>query len=309
MVRLGTLARGLKKCGHTIDMLTTANNTAQEIAATQWSDLHILPASDHCRDHHDWLAHIQANANNWDWLIVDHYPCDSAWFVELPRQIKILALDDVPGTRELHAADVILNHNPGIKDSEYGVPAWCGAEYTLVREAFHQRQHKPTRHQTDQPILVIIGGTDAGGLSAEIARMVLPHAAVAVAGKISQPLPAGTVELGLLSPPTLAATMAKSRCGIIAAGSTVWEAACVGLPFIAIETVANQRRIAHTLKTNRWAPVITPQHLKNLPQLIRHLDAQPATLDLSPLIDHHGPQRISDQMVAMTVATKLPLTL
>ena len=59
-----------------------------------------------------------------------------------------------------------------------------------------------------------------------------------------------------LTPLEMAHAMAHAKVGIIACGTTTWEAVCLSLPFVGLVTADNQVRVGRSLVENDIAQII-----------------------------------------------------
>jgi len=237
----GDLAEMIAKAGHRLHRL--AGNAAQDAAGT--------------------LAAIQSGApGKPDWLIVDHYGIDAGWHAALrPHVGRILAIDDL-ADRD-HDCDVLLDQNlaPGEEQRYDGrLPAGCrvlaGLRYALLREEFQRLRRKVMPRSALRQLLISFGGADAGNHTeralAALTRPELSGLAVDVVLGMSYPhaarirercagIPAATL---IEDPGRLAGCMAKADLAIGAAGNSLWERACLGLPSIVVAVAPNQSSLA-----------------------------------------------------------------
>lgn len=209
-----------------------------------------------------------------DWLVIDHYALDHTWQkLVAPYAKKILVIDDL-GDRK-HSANILLDQNYGATAEKYQnlVPENCqlllGPEYALLRPEFAQhRQASLARRQEPQlkKLLINLGGVDkdnyAGQLLAEIrlASQANPKAyqleITLVVGATSPWFTSLKKQAKQLSQPTqvlqgvtnMAELMLEHDLALGAAGSTIWERACLGLPSILLVIAENQQATAQQLE-------------------------------------------------------------
>lgn len=210
-----------------------------------------------------------------DLLIIDRYD----WDTKLESACRsfasrILAFDDDPG--RIHDADVLLNGTPGIAALDYDgkVPAGCatllGPGFAPLRPAFQAARRAALVRRGDgaaRRILINMGATDpsnhtalaldavqAAGLDVDldvVLGLAAPHRAAVAARR--QRNAALHVDAGASA---MARLMMEADIAIGAAGSSVWERCCLGLPSVAIVAAENQRRNAAALAASGAAAVV-----------------------------------------------------
>ena len=214
---------------------------------------------------------IAALTSHWgakcDVLIVDSY----ALGLETEQQLRriadrIVVLDDL--TNRHHDCDLLLDQTYGRAPQDYAplVPKHCrvlaGSRYALLRPEFSRlRTSALARRASCGPverILISMGLTDLGGITAQAVRAVLDAnlgAAIDVVLGLQapsyEPLRAAAQhhrELRLhVTTPAISQLMVEADLAVGAAGSTMWERCCLGLPTIALVIADNQRFAAQQL--------------------------------------------------------------
>lgn len=200
------------------------------------------------------------------WMIVDHYQLSSRWEAEIKTRVpRLMAIDDLANRR--HVADLLLDQNLGRTHADYdkllprGSDALLGSRHALLRPQFaaaREASLAARRNRKSRKLLITMGGMDH--LNATCAVLDALHAATLPAGSSVQvvlgadarwraeveaacarlPWPAQIAQ-GVTD---MAALMAEADIAIAAAGSTLWELCCVGVPTIAVITADNQRHSA-----------------------------------------------------------------
>jgi UDP-2,4-diacetamido-2,4,6-trideoxy-beta-L-altropyranose hydrolase len=275
-----------------------------------------VQTSDDCRGgppHAHWLGeHWETDAEQTrsilreyrpDWLIVDHYALDARWERALRGSFgKLMVIDDLADRP--HACDLLLDQNLGRKAEDYTmlVPESCerliGPKFALLRPEFAalreyslERRRKPELKR----LLVTMGGVDQPNATGKVLEALR-----------ACPLPNGcqiTVVMGATAPwleevrecarqmpystdvvvnvDDMARRMAESDFAIGAAGSTVWERCCLGLPSVVVVLADNQKAIASALQTEgivcaldtadlkerliaKWSIITNQEYLKRL---------------------------------------------
>jgi UDP-2,4-diacetamido-2,4,6-trideoxy-beta-L-altropyranose hydrolase len=165
----------------------------------------------------------------------------------------LMAIDD---NREmpLDHIDVILNQNAHASPELYAdLEPWLvlvGPQFALVRHeitALRQRQRvqsKPIR------ILVSMGGTDPAGLTLPLIEMLVQNTDLVIdvalgvdnanADDCRMFASRSTNRVNVIRSEDLPVALARGDLALLAAGSTLWEAATLGVPTVAIVVAANQ---------------------------------------------------------------------
>ncbi|RMI13275.1 bifunctional UDP-2,4-diacetamido-2,4,6-trideoxy-beta-L-altropyranose hydrolase/GNAT family N-acetyltransferase [Cellulomonas triticagri] len=184
-----------------------------------------------------------------DVLHVDHYGVDGDLRGHGPL---VSSMED--GTFGRRAADVVVDSTLGAEtedrpDDGSGT-VLRGVAYAPLRAAVRaaRRLARDPAGADDSPsdVLVVMGGTDAFGVGAAAARLAdragAPRIRVVAAGEAAERVRALVPTAEVLGPqddlPALAAT-----AGVVlsAAGTSVWELACVGAPTALVAVTENQR--------------------------------------------------------------------
>ena len=204
-----------------------------------------------------------------DWLVVDHYAIDSRWEEALrPQARRILVIDDLAD--RAHFCDLLLDQNLGRDTSHYAakVPPQCvvlaGPRYALLRREFQaHREMSLVRRKNPalRQLLITMGGVDRPNATEKVlealkgcalpkgCRIVVvmgPHAPwLAAVKEVAITMPWTTeVRVGVEN---MAHLMVESDMAIGAAGATVWEMCCLGVPSLMVVLAENQRAAAAAL--------------------------------------------------------------
>jgi spore coat polysaccharide biosynthesis predicted glycosyltransferase SpsG len=204
-------------------------------------------------------AEALAHTRRPSWVVVDGYGMLGAGLVARLRQhgLRVLAFDDL-GT-EGGGADLVVNQNFARTDQSTA-GRLLGPAFAAVDPAYAAHRARPVADRVRR-ILVTFGGSDLHGLTQRVVG-----AFAAVPGKLTLEVvigpslrtrdfvPAGAHELVTHDQPQgLAELLGRADLAISAAGSTCWQACCVGVPLIAIQTVDNQRELAACLDRQHCA--------------------------------------------------------
>lgn len=153
--------------------------------------------------------------------------------------------------------DVVVDPNMGAEDHprpDDGSPLLLrGPGYAPLRLTVRRARTRRALRAADAPgtgpprVLVVMGGTDAAGL---LPRVVAALAAADVPAEVDVVVPGGRpldlpadgpATFRAVSPlPDLPAAMAEADLVVSAAGTTVWELCCVGVPMALVRAADNQ---------------------------------------------------------------------
>lgn len=272
-----------------------------------------------------------------DWLIVDHFGLDADWEAHCRDRVKgIFVIDDLANRK--HDCDLLLDQTLGRAETEYRdlIPTHArillGLRYALLRSQFAEARQKAQarRNATKHVgrILVNFGGGNQldvtaltlqaignsrlevevdvviGGESAQLSRI----------REIASALPQKANVLTNVS--DMAGLMVAADVAIGAAGSSMWERMCLGLPSISIVLAPNQAFAARMV--SHWQAAIVldgpfgPAMTEELSSALSYLkEAASRRLEMSnvgfSLVDGLGAQRIaailSDEMLSSDEGT------
>ncbi len=201
-----------------------------------------------------------------DRVIFDHYAIDATFEKQIKEAtgVTIMALDD---TYEKHHCDILLNHNVSADPSRYAglVPKHCelrcGGEYTLIRSEF--RDEKQCTREKLYDVFVAMGGTDPTNATLRILETLGDDQTVCVVTTSGNPhldalqtfaerKPNVTLEV---DSNRVAQLLHQSRLAIVTPSVMVHEVLFMEIPFIALQTAANQTDMADYLQKRNY-PVL-----------------------------------------------------
>jgi len=215
-------------------------------------------------------ADIARNAGA-GWIVVDGYHFGGDYQKEIKDcGFSLLVIDDF-GHAEHYYADIILNQNIYANVSMY--PKYepytqflLGTKYVLLRKEFLQwAGYSRTIPKVARRVLVTLGGSDPDnvtGIIIESLKRIKVEGLeiIVVAGGLNSrserlklmvaECPNFTIRSNVENMPEL---MAWADMAISAGGTTSWELAFMGVPFIVIILAENQNRIACSLNACRAA--------------------------------------------------------
>lgn len=177
-------------------------------------------------------------------VVIDGYEFDPRVFDELStRGERVVVIDD-NGDHAGVSCSMIVNPNLHASPGMYAANTWSpalllGADYALIRPEIRAADVPPMRDRAG--VMLSLGGTDVLGRRAEIEHHLRHHRPWTL-----------TTAMGLIGPTTtsadaMVAALASSRVGLIAVGTTTWEALCLGLPIVGVVVADNQVLVARSL--------------------------------------------------------------
>ena len=202
-----------------------------------------------------------------EWVIIDGYQFGSAYQRQLKSHgSRVLCFDDY-GHAEHYYADVVLNQNPYAADDTYAARdpitrVLIGSRYAVLRREFVQRAHERRRPvpATASRVLVTLGGSDPRNATKaviESLRLLEAPLAIRVVVGGSGQSPNRSMHSSAFEEDSLqvihdavnvAELMAWAELAIAGAGTTAWELAFMGVPFLALVLADNQVQVADSLE-------------------------------------------------------------
>jgi UDP-2,4-diacetamido-2,4,6-trideoxy-beta-L-altropyranose hydrolase len=147
-------------------------------------------------------------------------------------------------------------------------------------------------------ILLSIGGTDHLGITPVLRdgiNQAFKEEVIATTGVLTG---------GTLTPLDMAIMMSKSKVGIIACGTTTWEAVCLSLPFVGLVTADNQVEVGSSLVEYGIAQIVDCRSGFDI-EMILHKIRQLMTQDSNiaersvPLVDGGGALRSAQRIFSI----------
>jgi UDP-2,4-diacetamido-2,4,6-trideoxy-beta-L-altropyranose hydrolase len=189
-----------------------------------------------------------------DVVCIDGYTFGPELFREIRRECRtIMAVDD---NREmpLGDVDVIVNPNPHAGPDLYADlhpgQLLVGSKFALVRDDVTSLRSIRHTAPDARRVLVSMGGTDPTASTVPIVEMLVActDLLIGVASGIDGPLSDACRGLASEHPERVAATagdelpaaLARSDIAVLAGGTTLWEAATLGVPTVAVVVAENQ---------------------------------------------------------------------
>lgn len=201
--------------------------------------------------------------HRYDWLVIDGYGFSGH---ELCMQLvaygaRLLMIDDL-ADRELKA-DIVLNQNSCHAETYAGrkVEATClllGPQYALIDRSYAISRDTPRISGELRNLLVTFGGVDRYGRTQRVIDLIshceMPLDVVVAVGpyypyfdKLKSWRGRHNLQI-VQNVRDLAELMRECDLMVTAGGSTVWQACCIGVPMLVLQTVDNQGLVIKTLR-------------------------------------------------------------
>lgn len=227
----------------------------------------------------DWFnkKFLNENIGSEDYCIVDSYLANRETLETLSMKAKrVLFIDDT--NRITYPPGIIVNPALGIGDLKYDLTAgqelYYGAEYVILRDAFHNV--KRTRYRDEiEKVLITMGGTDTANVTPHIIDSLcsvyseIDFAVVVSQDKLDvyqvQYKNSNNIKFyANLSAEEMRDLMLDSDLAISAAGQTIYELLATETPFIAVQTAENQSNNIDELKKIDFFREFTIDDVDNL---------------------------------------------
>lgn len=198
-------------------------------------------------------------------VVIDHY--------DVRQAPGCIAISDGPGLGPPAGAALAVCPRPGAAADELpGIATIAGVAYLPLRSAFARRRGP----RPGGPVLVAVGATDPDGLA--------PRIAAALARPVLT-LPGGEAAAAV------AERLAGCSAAVVSASTMALECLALGLPTVAVVSVANQERLAAGL-AGLGVPVLRPDGLTGLSAALARAAAPEA-------IDGLGAARIAERIAEL----------
>lgn len=197
----------------------------------------------------------------------------------------ILLIDD-NGELSLSPCHLFLNQNlhanPEIYLGNYSRPKLLlGSRFALIRQDICQNRRKfSTRHNDE--VLIAIGGTDIKSIGQELTNSLKGLEGLSIVSG------SGFLSPNSLNPTQLAYEMSRCTVGVIGCGTTLWEAAHLGMPSIALVVAENQKNMANSANQHELAITIDCQKETPLQEIIDSTNYLLCNKKLRKKMSHNG---------------------
>ena len=202
-----------------------------------------------------------------DLLVVDHYDLDHTYESHFrPSAKKIMVIDDLADRK--HDCDILLDQTYGRDAEDYKklVPDNCeilaGSDYVLLRKEFIELRPKALEKRKNtkeiKRILVSLGGSDPKNFTLKALQMIKEsdfkgHVDIVLGfsvpniGAVKKYADSMENDSTIHTNADMPKLMYDADLAIGAAGSSVWERCCLGLPQVLMVTADNQQLIYENL--------------------------------------------------------------
>ena len=217
------------------------------------------------------------------------------------NKVRVVLIDD-NGDMANFSCHLILNQNlhadaAMYENNESAPQLLLGLSWALIRpEVVAQINQVSTSEKVG--IFLSIGGTDHLGITPALSEGISQNFKEEVTATT------GVLTGTTLTPLDMALTMAKARVGIIACGTTTWEAVCLSLPFLGIVTAENQVGVGNSLVKHGIAQIVDCRSQVDITKIldeIQRLLSRDSIVseELKPLIDGKGALRSAEQIYSL----------
>jgi UDP-2,4-diacetamido-2,4,6-trideoxy-beta-L-altropyranose hydrolase len=249
-------------------------------------------------------------------IVVDGYQFPVEFHQRLrDAGLRIAAVDD-NGEIGTYVDDIVINQNRHASPELYAQRAdhtrlLLGTEYALLRREFRDTQGPPrTFPASARQLLVTLGAADPLNVTAGVIACIGPalpaHTEIVVVLGGSNPhadaIAAQATRLPkcrVLPDPgnDMPRLMATADLAVCAGGSTMWEMACMGTPFIPIVIAENQRQAALAMARDGYPVVEAAAVARDLPAAVAALAADAGRREAlsrrgRQLVDGRGAERV-----------------
>ncbi len=217
------------------------------------------------------------------------------------RNVQVVLIDD-NGDLADFPCHLILNQNLHAKSTMYArnetsPQLLLGLSWALIRPEVVAQINSVA--DTDKSgIFLSIGGTDHLGITPRLLeelKQTFNEEIIATTGVLNS---------ATLSPNEMALAMARARVGIIACGTTTWEAVCLSLPFVGLVTAENQVGIGDSLVGLSTTQIVDCRSVVDIPRIIESIQ-QLMSIFLTkserstPLVDGNGALRSAQKVLGL----------
>lgn len=268
---------------------------------------------------HNNNTNLLALCKNSDICILDSYHAPAELYHKIAQETKILASFDDTNRIEYPPNSVLINGilhaNRIFYANQTNVNLLLGLEYQCVRTEFWNQAAKKINNNI-QSILITVGGNDIRNIIpvlVETTKLIIPDAQIdIVVGASSQNIellknlrnPSVTLHINADAKHILS-LMTKADLAISAAGQTLCELACCGVPGISVSVIDNQ--LAHAKAwseegcftfAGEWNDSNFQRNLSlQIQGLNNPLARQNQSTKMQQLIDGNGAQRIMEDII------------
>jgi len=260
-------------------------------------------------------------ATSYDIIIIDHYDYTSDLFLQLSRIKRsiLVVIDDECNRGNLYA-DIVINSAGNALTLPYKNVAararlLLGNKYALLRHFFSQIEYKPFEQRNT--IIITFGGTDIKELTLPVLHSITNSVLadfhiIVVAGSGCNNL--DEIEKYCLEQhftykynvENMAALFATAKFAISAAGSTIYELACCGVPAVFAVVADNQLISATEQSQLGWCSMVDCRDYRrvdalvnNAVKMINNTSLKGLSNKALSLIDGKGSERVASIVIEL----------
>ena len=281
------------------------------------SEICLTPHKLHSIENEDEFLDI---SKSWQWIIVDHYEYSSEEFYILNKHPNshLIVLDDMGNRGHLYA-DVIIN--PLSKSRAFTsyqllpkAELLLGPEYCLLGKAFQSAEL--TVFENRKNIVVSFGGSDVAGLTLPLLKALINYNII-TAGEIIVVTGAACEQARQTEQfckqqayqyrhnvQNMAELFSSARLAISAAGSTLFELACCGVPAVLAVVADNQWLAAREHSSLGWCRSVDCRKDQSVDELLKQAQLLLADKQLQQYsqtaretVDSKGAERVANRII------------
>jgi len=205
-------------------------------------------------------------------------------------------------------SSIVVNASPSATRDRYKIPSklLLGPGYASLHSAFSRSRRRFQVRAKIQRILVALGGNDTAGKLPAVVRAVrklFPSAELSVCGAPAANIPDHPliVRNAWLSQQDMANLMGSCDLGVLAGGQMLVQAACIGLPALALPQTPNQALHAASWETIGSVVVAqTPARLTSAAGTLSLAVRRRMSEAGRNVVDGKGAGRIAKQLLQLT---------
>ena len=273
----------------------------------------------------EYTPDVRCKKDENNWIVLDGYQFDSQYQTAAGKTgYKVLIIDDMAHLSIYHA-DILINQNISAKKQIYNIDSntklLLGNRYVMLRKEFLQFNRKNRSKVGEvKNILVTLGGADADNVTLTVLKALIRIAQSdlkikVVVGPVNPNLQTLENEIRMTNKDIEVLTSVKEMPALISwadiavsgGGSTCWELAFYGLPFLVVVLAKNQIDIAAGLGDAGaainlgWHCELTEDYIfKRINDLVEDPELRYFLSQNSRnLVDGQGAERIIKEMVKL----------
>lgn len=237
-------------------------------------------------------------------IVLDGYEFSPITFQRLNARDELVIAFDDNGEHAGKPCDVIVNQNMHASEKMYAGYSTeplllLGPNFILLRPDVRAQRGLPVTLRDG--VLLSLGGTDSLGLRKHLIENLSALSSLPLL------LAEGLIGNTRTSPSDLANFMRTSRVGVIALGTTLWEALYLGLPIVGLVVADNQLLAADSLEKEGIAKIFDVRKSIDLGEISRTTTnlyeseslLQARSEKAMTIVDGLGTTRVADHLLAL----------